>query len=149
MRTRTPGHLSTYSRLTDWEFQTALAKRTEEEMKIKDAVDQHATNLPLLKPGMRVRIQDPHSKKWNRSGKILGPRSNQRSYVVDIDGRTTIRNRRYLRPQNPRPSFPTIPKSSESDGSRSTRNPDATSSSKIAPRRSDRIKKRVTFAKSL
>lgn len=55
--------------------------------------------LPCLAPGMSVRVQDPVSGAWDRTGRITEMKKN-RMYLVVLDGngRVTRRNRRHLRP---------------------------------------------------
>ncbi|KAG0714683.1 hypothetical protein GWK47_013620 [Chionoecetes opilio] len=61
--------------------------------------DQIAHNLEPLTPGLRTRILNPGSGRWDRAGTVLETTA-PRQYLVRLDGsgRTTIRNRRHLRP---------------------------------------------------
>ncbi|KAG0726007.1 Transposon Ty3-I Gag-Pol polyprotein [Chionoecetes opilio] len=61
--------------------------------------DQTAHNLEPLTPGLRTRILNPGSGRWDRAGTVLETTA-PRQYLVRLDGsgRTTIRNRRHLRP---------------------------------------------------
>ncbi|KAG0725526.1 hypothetical protein GWK47_038453 [Chionoecetes opilio] len=61
--------------------------------------DQTAYNLEPLTPGLRTRILNPGSGRWDRAGTVLETTA-PRQYLVRLDGsgRTTIRNRRHLRP---------------------------------------------------
>ncbi|KAG0718161.1 hypothetical protein GWK47_000809 [Chionoecetes opilio] len=61
--------------------------------------DQTAHNLEPLTPGLRTRILNPASGRWDRAGTVLETTA-PRQYLVRLDGsgRTTIRNRRHLRP---------------------------------------------------
>ena len=54
--------------------------------------------LSILNIGQHVRVQNPISKKWDQQGVITEKRENMRSYVVDIEGTSYIRNRRFLKP---------------------------------------------------
>jgi len=54
--------------------------------------------LPKLAPNTIVRVQDPCSKRWDSSAKIIEIRDNGRSYVLSQNGKKTIRNRRFLKP---------------------------------------------------
>ncbi|KAG0723273.1 hypothetical protein GWK47_042967 [Chionoecetes opilio] len=60
--------------------------------------DQTAHNLEPLTPGLRTRILNPGSGRWDRAGTVLETTA-PRQYLVRLDGsgRTTIRNRRHLR----------------------------------------------------
>ncbi|KAG0725943.1 hypothetical protein GWK47_037600 [Chionoecetes opilio] len=61
---------------------------------------QTAHNLEPLTPGLRTRILNPGSGRWDRAGTVLETTA-PRQYLVRLDGsgRTTIRNRRHLRPR--------------------------------------------------
>ncbi|KAG0710910.1 hypothetical protein GWK47_021808 [Chionoecetes opilio] len=61
--------------------------------------DQTAHNLEPLTPGLRTRIQNPGSGRWDRTGTVLESTA-PRQYLMRLDGsgRTTIRNRRHLCP---------------------------------------------------
>ncbi|KAG0730387.1 hypothetical protein GWK47_028365 [Chionoecetes opilio] len=61
--------------------------------------DQTAHNLEPLMPGLRTRILNPGSGRWDRAGTVLETTA-PRQYLVRLDssGHTTIRNRRHLRP---------------------------------------------------
>ena len=66
---------------------------------IGDATEQPGDAEPELKPGQRVRVQDPMSKKWTLKGSLVGITDTKRSYEIDFDdGRRAIRNRIYVRP---------------------------------------------------
>ncbi|KAG1696506.1 Transposon Ty3-G Gag-Pol polyprotein [Nymphon striatum] len=60
---------------------------------------QHSSkpNLPCLRVGDIVRIQNPKTKRWIQKGSIIASRDNSRSYEVESDGKLFLRNRRYLR----------------------------------------------------
>jgi len=55
-------------------------------------------SLPQLHVGQEVLVQDRHSLRWNSKGKVIAVRETGRSYVIDIDSKQVIRNRRFLRP---------------------------------------------------
>ncbi|KAG0710423.1 hypothetical protein GWK47_022830 [Chionoecetes opilio] len=61
--------------------------------------DQTAHNLEPLTPGLRTRILNPGSGRWDRAGTVLETTA-PRQYLVRLDGsgRTSFRNRRHLRP---------------------------------------------------
>ncbi|KAG0724299.1 hypothetical protein GWK47_040862 [Chionoecetes opilio] len=61
--------------------------------------DQTAHNLEPSRPALRTRILNPGSGRWDRAGTVLETTA-PRQYLVRLDGsgRTTIRNRRHLRP---------------------------------------------------
>lgn len=112
MRTMLPAHPITYDRLRDEDLSDAEAAVEEEERQRKIRYDEHARALPELHEGQRVHVQDAHTSLWDRTGEIVNRRASGRSYEVHMDnGRTLLRNRRYLRPQgqagqNRRPGTP-------------------------------------------
>jgi len=97
-------------------FKRPSKRRPEVEQRMKEVRDHvlPARNqqrggrpLPTLNEGQRVYIQHPVTKKWIESGVIVGFGKNTREYVVRrSNGRTCVRNRRYLRPQEVEPSPP-------------------------------------------
>jgi hypothetical protein len=56
--------------------------------------------LPLLRPGQRVRFQDPITKKWTLTGKVTGFGETDRDYWVKDDDKAHRyrRNRRFIKP---------------------------------------------------
>ena len=54
--------------------------------------------LSRLSVGTRVLIQHPITKLWSQEGKVSEIREGGRSYIVEVDGKSFIRNRRFLRP---------------------------------------------------
>jgi hypothetical protein len=56
--------------------------------------------LPLLRPAQRIRFQDPVTKKWTLTGKVIGFGVTDRDYWVQEDhtARRYRRNRRFIRP---------------------------------------------------
>jgi hypothetical protein len=71
-----------------------------EERKEEREQPQHR-ELPKLYEGQKVRLQHPVSRRWTCKGIVVRCRMNGRSYVVKrMDGRYTVRNRRYLKPMS-------------------------------------------------
>ena len=67
--------------------------------KVRDRFNAKAKPLDKLPIGANVWIQDPHSKKWTQSGKVIAI-GERRSYDVQLgDGRIWTRNRKFLRPK--------------------------------------------------
>jgi hypothetical protein len=98
-RTRTPAHPHVFSRISDSAFLDAEERREEEMDQVKGKAKKAV--LPPFKIGEKVRVQDPKSKQWNSFAIITDIRRNKRSYVIEFDnGRTSIRNRRFLRKAN-------------------------------------------------
>ena len=66
--------------------------------KVSEKYDRGAKALTPLREGQRVRIQDPTTREWSRSGTILEV-GKYRQYKVRLDGsgRPSLRNRRHLK----------------------------------------------------
>ena len=62
----------------------------------------HKDRYDELSPGEHVLVQNPHNKEWDRTAKVIRMRESRRSYDLDIDGRTSSRNRRHLKRIPPR-----------------------------------------------
>lgn len=43
-------------------------------------------------------VQDPRTKRWKEKGEVLAVRNNYRSYVVYINGKEFLCNRKFLKP---------------------------------------------------
>lgn len=79
------------------DLQDAHARREDTLQCNRDRAGGH--DLPPLQVGDRVRVQNHVSGQWDATGTVVSLRDNGRSYVVDIDNaRSSIRNRRHLRP---------------------------------------------------
>ncbi len=76
-----------------------LARRQEQKDKTTSQYDSRARDLPALKPGQAVRIQNTKSKLWDTVGVVVRAEAKQRNYLLKVDTHVFIwRNRRYLRP---------------------------------------------------
>ena len=79
-----------------------LREREKDMIKVRDrekeAYDIHAKQLPRLRVGTEVALQDPISRAWDKSGTIM-EQYPYRQYLVKVDGsgRVTRRNRRHLK----------------------------------------------------
>ena len=73
-------------------------KKVQRQQSIQSKLSAKGRDLPPLRVGQPVLVQDVHAKKteWRR-GLCQGQLSN-RSYVVDVDGQPLHRNRRFLKP---------------------------------------------------
>jgi hypothetical protein len=97
LRTPSPAHQLAYSRLEEDEFRRAELRREAQGRGAEERRGARARDLQPLHPGELVWIQDQKSRKWDFQGKIINARPDGRSYLIDLDGRTIIRNRRFLR----------------------------------------------------
>lgn len=102
-----PIHPGKYKPHPTW--QQTLQAREEalrnRHMKDAERLSEHTVNLPPLKVGDTVRIQNqvgPHPNKWDKTGIIIEVRQFHQ-YVVRVDGsgRVTLRNRKFLRHYTP------------------------------------------------
>ena len=74
-------------------------------MKVCERLTEHTRQLPPLKVGDYVRIQNqvgPHPRAWHKSGIVVEVRQFDQ-YVVRVDGSSwaTLRNRKFLRKYTP------------------------------------------------
>ena len=93
MRSILPIHPSAF--VPEW----VVKAKHRDCMRAKDDKRYNSTakNLPPLRVGAEVRIQDPISLRWDRLGTIA-ERTKQRRYTVRLpSGATLVRNRRFLR----------------------------------------------------
>ncbi len=75
------------------------ARRKEQKDKATSHYDSRTRDLPELKPGQAVRIQDTKTKLWDTVGVVVRAEAKQRNYLIKVDTHVFIwRNRRYLRP---------------------------------------------------
>ena len=116
----------------DLDLENAISG-AENRKQLMELETKSGTPLKELLIGQRVLIQNPQTKSWDQQCKIIGIRPTGRSYDVLFDnGKTSIRNRAFLRPINGKPP--------DDDNQ-----PDDLHHNKIKenvePRRSERIKK--------
>ena len=95
-----PAHPSLYKPHAEWvtaahQREELLARRNE---KLKTEYNRRTHLLPPLSIGDLVVIQDQQSKRWKKSGVIVETLP-YRQYTIRMDGsgRTTLRNRRFLK----------------------------------------------------
>ena len=63
----------------------------------EQAYNQHTRELPDIKLGSHVAIQNPRSKLWDIYGVVTALASHRRYIVKATSGRVFVRNRRFLR----------------------------------------------------
>ena len=98
-----------YQRINDADVQAHEARRGHRHEQVKANVDQASRALEPMQPGDSVMVQDHKTRKWMIEATIIA-RRNRRSYEVDLEGRTHVRNRRFLRPAiTPGPSTSHVP----------------------------------------
>ena len=95
-----PAHPSLYKPHAEWvtaahQREELLARRNE---KLKTEYNRRTHLLPPLSIGDLVIIQDQQSKRWKKSGVVVETLP-YRQYTIRMDGsgRTTLRNRRFLK----------------------------------------------------
>jgi hypothetical protein len=97
-RTRSPAISSAYNRISDHHLAEAEARRGEIMEAVKQRYDSHTQELPELSPGMNVLVQDPRTKKWTQTAEIIESRKNKKSFLISLNGKEIVRNRRFLKP---------------------------------------------------
>ncbi|TRY79261.1 hypothetical protein TCAL_16089, partial [Tigriopus californicus] len=80
-----------------------LRRRKDKNVKQKTVYESHSLQLRKLTIGQQVRIRHPQESTWSRTGTILQIRQSGRSYLVQSNGRTLLRNRIYLKPMRDGP----------------------------------------------
>ena len=70
------------------------------QAKEKERTDKSSRVLEQLSLGQTVLVQDHKTKQWSHEATIVEKR-NRRSYLVEMDGRQHVRNRRFIRPRPP------------------------------------------------
>ena len=70
------------------------------QAKERDRTDKSSRTLEQLSLGQTVLVQDHKTKQWSHEATIVEKRS-RRSYLVEMDGRQHLRNRRFIRPKAP------------------------------------------------
>ena len=78
--------------------------KNKEVTRLHDKADAHSKELLDLRPRERVWIQHHQTKEWYKQATIIESRHSGRAYeLVDDDGKTYYRGRRFLRPvQHPK-----------------------------------------------
>ena len=79
------------------DMKDAQKAREKKQTASKKSFDNSAKDLEPLQVGMKVRMQNPISKRWNRNGVIESIRQDGRSYYVLSGNTRYLRNRRYLK----------------------------------------------------
>jgi hypothetical protein len=95
-----PGHYKPHQAWADNAGlrESALRKR---HTRAEERLTEHTKQLPPLRVGDHVRIQNQHGRdpnKWDKTGLVVEVRQHDQ-YVVRVDGssRVTLRNRKFLR----------------------------------------------------
>ena len=75
----------------------ATATDAQNKAKKRNEDIHNAHPLPEIEIGTLVRVQDPKSKKWDQSGRIIAKNDEGNSYEVETDDCIIRRNRRFIR----------------------------------------------------
>ena len=84
-------------------WQDFLQERELQMAKTGEVTEERTRSLrelPPLKVGQCVRMQDPRTRLWDRTGIVTGVNRKFRQYTIRLDGtgRITRRNRRFIKP---------------------------------------------------
>ena len=145
-RTDVPAVPQAYRRLSNEEIDSFDERRREGEMEVKKP-----RSMPQLKVGQEVLVQNPKSslptsKRWETKGTIVKKRS-RRSYIINIDGREYLRNRRFLKPYPEQADTPDLSQKESVESPKLTPIIVKPDSAKLPQRKSQRSKKsNVRFA---
>ena len=97
-RTETVAFPSAYARIPDQTFADHEAQRRRRTEKLRAHANKSSRPKPHLHVGQPVIVQHVLTKRWDQRGTIIEDRDNGRSYLVRINNRKYLRNRRFLRP---------------------------------------------------
>lgn len=98
LRSCVPAHPDAFSK--EWQSKAEDCNRRAAARAENVAVryDNQARELPKLHVGQQVRLQDPKTQHWDKTGLVMGV-GRARTYEVRVpSGRVYWRNRRFLRP---------------------------------------------------
>jgi len=100
LRSKVPVHYSSFDARWKKAADEADSKRSRIREKAEAYYNSSARDLKPLKIGTQVRIQNSSSKRWDRTGEIIGKGKNRDYRIKMASGRTYWRNRRFLRKLN-------------------------------------------------
>ena len=98
MRSTIPVHDEAYKRTTSRDEESFKTKSDSLKTKRKEYYDRKAKNLPVLRRGQIVRVQNQKNKKWDKMGKITEIGKNRDNKVMLTNGQILWRNRIFIRP---------------------------------------------------
>ena len=92
-----------------YEWRQTMQKRedtlSKRHIKCSETLSEHTRSLPPLKVSDTVIVQNQvgnHPKKWDKTGRVVEVKQHQQYLIrVDGSGRTTLRNRKFLRKFTP------------------------------------------------
>ena len=93
-RTALPAFESAYNKV---DVDTVATKRRLADKSVKEKRDGHFKDLAPLKVGTMVRVQNPLTGQWDSIGIIQEIRDGGRSYIVKMNEKCLLRNRKYLK----------------------------------------------------
>jgi len=99
LRSKVPMHPRSFAK--EWQISADDADKKAAEIEAKNDAyyNRNARRLRSLELGMDVLIQDPVSKLWTKSGKVVSIGKKRDYRVVTASGQVYWRNRKFLRPK--------------------------------------------------
>ncbi len=98
MRSRVPAHHKAFDKKWLVSLEEHDAKMSKLALKSVDHYNKSAKSLSQLEAGMKVIMQDPNTKLWDKTGVVMS-KGNFRNYRVKThSGLCLWRNRRFLKP---------------------------------------------------
>ena len=96
-----PAHRRSFAQ--EWQKSSEEADRKAKATceNVEQIYNQHTRELPNLKVGNHVAIQNPKSKMWDIYGMVTATASHRRYLVKTQSGRVLVRNRRFIRKRVP------------------------------------------------
>ena len=78
---------------------TAFKGRERQKHQSKAYYDSNSRSLKPLTINQKVLVQNPNNNRWDSYAKIIDIRDSGRSYKIEFaNGKISLRNRRFLRP---------------------------------------------------
>ena len=103
-RTEAVALASAYNRIPEHVIANHESQRRRRTDKKRIHANKSSRPKPPMQTGQHVIAQHLLSKRWDLRGEIIESRDGGRSYLVLMNGRRYLRNRRFLRPV-PKPQY--------------------------------------------
>ena len=100
-RQRTSLPTVNYDRLSNQVIKDHEGDKERNNEKVKDTFDRSTKESMSFKDGSPIVVQDHKTKRWDLPGHIIKRRQSNRgrTYIVEVNGRQYVRNRRFIRPR--------------------------------------------------
>ena len=96
-----PAHRRAFAPQWQKSAEEAERRALSHSNKIEQYYNQHARELPEIRIGSKVAVQNNTTKRWDTYGMVTAIGPYRRYYVKTASGQVLVRNRRYLRRRIP------------------------------------------------